>query len=101
MPDFFRDILTVINTLFALAVVGLSIIDYRQERRQGYLWVWLLLCLVGTVWSIIYIPGVLEFFGMGHSTRNLMGTGVIRSAVTLTLGSIIAIRMLLRIPRKP
>ncbi|MDM7940147.1 MAG: hypothetical protein QUS07_07385 [Methanothrix sp.] len=101
MPDLIKDLLTSINAVFALIIIVLSIVDYRREHRRGYLWVWIVLGLVGVTWLAVYTPGVLDFFGVESSTRDLMGTGLIRSAVTLTLGSIISIMMLLRIPRKP
>jgi CHASE2 domain-containing sensor protein len=97
MPDMMQDILVLANFLLAISIVSLAVCIRRHERRTRYLWLWLSLAFVGSIWSLLYGFDILAIFV--PYIPSIMGFGIIRSAITLTLGVIVAIMLQLRIPR--
>ena len=89
MPDIVKELLTWANMFLALAISVISIYSYKNEKRSHYLWIWVVMFFVGVIWGILY--------GMGM--HDIMGSGIVRSAITFTLGAIVSLLMLLRIPR--
>ncbi len=95
MPDMITEILVWVNLAEALAVVVFALVQFRKERRQGFKWEWIAFGIAGCLWFYLYISELIT------GPRALMGTGYIRLVVTVTLGLLIALKEMNRIPRNP
>lgn len=97
MPDIIKNILIGANAALAFIILVFSLYNRTHEKRKGYLWIWNVLILLGLMWLCLY--GIDIFGSPDMSLRDVMGSGIIRSLITLTLGAIVAIMTQLRIPR--
>jgi len=97
LPDVLQDILIFVNTALSIAIFITCIELYFRETRKGFHWIWIALGLVGLLWTLLYISNMINF---PISMRNLMSTGIIRSVITLTLGTMYAVSLQFRIPRR-
>jgi hypothetical protein len=89
MPDMIKELLTWANIFLSLAISVIAVCSYRNEKRLHYLWIWVVMFFVGIVWGLLYLIGI----------HDIMGSGIVRSAITFTLGAIVSLLILLRIPR--
>ena len=94
MLDIMQTVETYLNIVEGLAILGVSVWTFPKERRVGFRWIWFTLAVVGTIWAILYMVDAT------YTLRTLMGMGIIKSTITLTLSVILGIALQLRIPRE-
>jgi len=94
MPEILQFTLEVINVFLAFLIFVLSIANRLREKRKEYKWLWTVFSIVGVCWTFFYMLDLMHF------EVAIMGYGVIRSIITITLGAIVALLTQLRIPRR-
>ena len=88
--------LSTTNLLLSVALAVYSGITIVQERRSGYKWIWMALIGLGTIWSILFLMGILN---LSIIPSDLLNNTVIRAAITVTLGVLLGMALQLRGPR--
>jgi hypothetical protein len=96
MPEILMVFLIFINVVLGILIASSALDSLLHEKRAGYKWMWIYLIILGLLWAILY---GMDLIPLGTDMHDLMGSGYIRSAITITLGAIYGIMLQLRIPR--
>ena len=97
MPESLKFLLLIVNVALSAAMCITYTLFCIWENRKGYKWIWVALVIVGISWFVLYAS---DLFLLESSIRSLMGSGLVRSAITLTLGTMYAVSLQFRIPRR-
>lgn len=94
---YFPTVLAIINVFIGLGLMFAGIRNAVAERRKGYSWMWILTIVIGGLWFSLYMLDIMKLeFGI----RSLMGTGLIRSFITATIGLLLGVVLQSNVSRK-